>query len=163
MNLNSENKQTLTNQVQAVIDKKYQTLKRHIDKYGDRWNLCIRYKGPKKPKSYQIGDKSEKLPPYKIAWVSKFKYLPKRTKDYPDLCISHICGRQSCINTSHMMIEPQSINSERFKCHEYITNFLDKYSNKIKVKRGQITVEYVNVKYEKIDKNKIERKCTHVL
>ena len=41
-----------------------------------------------------------------------------------DLVISHLCGTQCCVNSSHLILEPKWVNDERTHCHFCIGNIL---------------------------------------
>ena len=141
-----------------------------MDKFGESTDPCLRLKHKTRDfktdtQKLKIGNRvlDIKLTKSAMSFIHKYEWYPDNVNHDQRICLSHICGNTSCIQASHMIIEPQSINGERYKCHNHILKFIQKYKNKKKhdIKSGKLTVHYVNSKLRKYKSDISPHVCSH--
>ena len=148
----------------------YQQLSResNINKFGDPEDPCLRLKNKNrkfKTITREITIDNQKhdirLTKAAISFINEYQCYP--TNNY---CISHLCGNTLCIQANHMIIESQSNNGKRYKCHNYINAFIAKYQidHKYGIHQGlacKLFVEYVRNKYNQYDSDMPHHTCEH--
>ena len=148
---------------------KYQQISQdcRINKFGDRDDPCLRLKNKDRKfktvtHKIQINEKIHhiKLNKAAISFINAYNCYPNNINDpnpnNPIYCISHLCGNKKCIQASHMIIESQPDNGKRWKCHNYINLFINKYQVGYKpyIHNGsscKLSVNYVRSFYNQYD------------
>jgi len=155
--INQRNKVVLNEQEKAEVKREFNRFCKDIHVYGNKSqpskdNDCRRFKRHSNPEKniFECTIDGKRVPyfAYKVAFMHHNGYFIKTTRRC--LGISHICGKQSCINIKHMIIEPNTINNERRTCHNWISDLLTKINNKerINLQQGKITVNIINQAYQ---------------
>ena len=163
--MNARTKVELTDDEKTIITDHYLYILRNVDKYGnpDGTNDCLRYKyhADKKRNLFKciMNGKHREVFAYNIAFMYHNGYYPKRTRLHKTIGISHICGKQGCIIKDHMIVEPQTINNDRWICHKWICKYMTKYVTKMK--KGQINVEYLNKTLTRFIPDNDKHECSH--
>ena len=141
-----------------------------LDKFGESTDPCLRLKHKTRDfdtdtQKLKIGNRvlDIKLTKSAMSFIHKYEWYPDNVNNDERICLSHICGNNSCIQASHMIIEPQSINGQRYGCHNHILRFIQKYKNKKKhaIKSGKLTVHYVNTKLRQFKSDIKPHVCSH--
>ena len=66
------------------------------------------------------------------AYQAAFIHYTQKIPNGKECDISHICGKNSCIEKSHMKLEKHKKNMSRWKCHNIILEYVEKKGNSIK-------------------------------
>lgn len=168
---------TTDNEWSLIDDEFKRIVNSYTDTYGDEeYPCCWRINNTQeknKVHHFSINGKGKTLNVCQLGFVRAHKCYTKqppdrhnyntRYRNKNNLTISHICGNSLCINGNHMKIEPQSINSERFKHHNKLKTLERKCrrNNNIKTKYMKLTGEYFinQLNLDESDENYFH--CTH--
>jgi len=146
-----------------------------INKFGEPNDPCLRLKNKNRKfktitRKISIDNETRfiKLTKSSISFINKYKCYPDNIIDESNnwYCISHLCGNKLCIQANHMIIETQKNNVQRWKCHNYINAFINKYQidHKLGIHDGlacKLFVDYVRNKYNQYDSDMPIHYCSH--
>ena len=122
---------TLTQQEQAYLNNLLEESQwKHVFYYGGNNVIepCKRVKNHKK--TYEnifygrYGGKM--LQAYQAAFIDHTQQIPSG-----DMDISHICGKNSCIELTHMILEPHIDNMKRWNCHNILLTWEKQHKNSV--------------------------------
>ena len=161
----------INSDVLTECQAKYQQLSResNVNKFGDPEDPCLRLKNKNRKfktitrEIYIDNQKHDiRLTKAAISFINKYQCYP----NVDNYCISHLCGNKLCIQANHMIIESQSNNGKRCKCHNYINAFIAKYQidHKYGIHDGltcKLFVDYVTNKYNQFDSDMPDHTCAH--
>ena len=142
---------------------------RHVFYYGgnDVIKPCKRVQKHKKTYENIFYPKygGKMIEAYQATFINHTQQLPIKGND-----ISHICGKNSCVEISHMILESHLKNTQRRTCHDIILDWEKKHKN-LKMKLGPLFVtdipdetQYLQAKAQGLKRslrNIKHHKCPH--